>query len=181
MITQFCLYGQRCIGHFVEAVSLELSGANNKVTDFHLGHRSEVCTADDAGQAEHILCLQETAVAVAIHLYGHHLLGLLRVDEAGDVEAGRIAGVLGEAHVMAVYPQVEEGIHTVEVDQNLPPAPIARQGECAQVAANFVPILHCRPLLVPGFAHHTAPPVIHSHLMLEDDLLIHVDGQPILQ
>ena len=144
------------------------------VAHLQLGHGSEVGAADDAGQAEHVLRLQERTVAAAIYLHCHCVLTLLHV--GGDVERGCVAAVLAETHVLTVDPQVEEAIYAVEVDVYVASLPLLGQGERAAVGTHFVAVLVGGVALVLGLAHHSLLPVAHLHLVVEDDGLVDVDG-----
>ena len=162
-------------------VAADAGGTHDEVGQLHLGNGGEIGAAEDSRQAEHILRLQETAVAVAIDLYGHDLLGGLGVEEAGDVERSGVAGILGEADIVTVDPQVEEGIHPIEIDVHRAPGPPGRHGEGAAVRTHFVGVLVDGPLRIAGLAHDAAAPVVHGHLVLEDHFLVDIDGHAVFQ
>ena len=154
--------------------------ADSQVANLHLRIGRQVGGAEDARQAEHVLSLQQRTVGVAIHLHSHHVLAV-GVQIGGDVEPCRVAAVLREAHVLAVNPEVEERIHAVEIDIDIPEGPLRRHLERAAVRAHFVRIFIHRPLWVARLAHYPTLPIIYSHLMLEDDFLVDVDGHAVLQ
>ena len=143
-----------------------------------LGHGGEVGAAEDAGQAEHVLCLKERAVAAAVYFHGKGVVPL-PVDVWRDVEGGCVAAVLAEPHVLSVDPQVEETVHSVEVDVHVPALPVLGYGEGAPVRAYLVGVLVCRPSLVLGLSHDTLPPVVRLHLVIEDDGLVDVYGHSV--
>ena len=80
---------------------------------------------------------------------------------------------------MAIDPDVEERIDTIEVEIHTVPLPVLGDGEASAVRSDFITVTIGRPLLGRG-AHDTATPVVGFHLMPEDDLLIHVDRRAIL-
>ena len=135
-------------------------------------HRTE-----DTRQAEHVLRLEERAVRVAIHLHGNHVL--THVGIAGDVEAGSVARVLRETHVLAVHPEVEERIYAVELHEQLLALPCLRHVERAAVGAHLVAVFVGGPVRRRR-AHHALAPVVFLHLVVEDDGLVHVDGGAVL-
>ena len=130
-------------------------GLREKVADVDLGHRKNGDVAENAGQAEHVLAFQVRAVGMAVHLRGHHVLPLLEV--GADVKAGRIAGILGKAHVLPVDPEVEEGIHAVKLHVHLPAVPVRGHFKRAAVGAYGIPFLVGRVILVGGLLHHIGP------------------------
>ena len=50
---------------------------HHQVANFHLRHSSQIRTSEDTGQAEHILGLQERAVAAAINFHRQHIIAFL--------------------------------------------------------------------------------------------------------
>ena len=82
---------------------------------------------------------------------------------------------------MTIDPQIEERIDTVEVDIHHTTLPVGRHSEGAAIGPHLVGVFVDRPLRVTGLSHHAPLPVVHSHLMLEDDLLIHVDGHAVAE
>ena len=151
-------------------------GDNHQVANLHLGGRVECHGAEDTRQTEHILRFEERGIRTAIDLGSHHIG--TRLEEAGNIEAGRIARVLREAHVTAVNPEVEERVHAIKADIDLTAIPLLRQFESAAIGAHLVAMLVGRPV-GGGRTHHTTTPVIDSHLVLKDDGLIHVDRRSV--
>ena len=151
--------------------------AHGQVAHLELRACREVDRAVDARQAEHVLRLEEGAVAVAVDLDGHHVV-VVGVEIGGDVEACRVAAVLREANVVAVNPEIEEGVDAVEVDEHVAAAPFDGDVESSTIRAHFVAELVGRP--VGGRrAHDTSAPVVDGHLVLEDYLLVGVYGHAV--
>ena len=133
-------------------------------------------TSEDARQAEHVLSLEERAVAVAIYLYGNRVQTHLGI--VCDVETGGIARVLREANVLAINPKIEERVYTVELYEQLLAFPFLGNRECAYVRTHLITVLEGGP--VGGWcAHHAFAPVVLLHLVVEDDGLVDVDGRAV--
>ena len=156
-----------------------LGGTHHQILDADLRGGGQVGAADDARQAEHVLGLQEGTVAVAIDLDGHHVLPFFIYIRC-NVEGGRVAAVLGESHIVSVDPEVEEGIHTVEVQQHVATLPGCGQGEGAAVGTHLVGVLVGGVACVLGRTHHTLLPVAHLHLVVEHHGLVDIDGHAVL-
>ena len=69
--------------------------------------------AEDTAQAPHILILQITAVAPAIHLDGQLIAAL--TDEFRHVELSWRHRVLAVTHLLSVHPHIEGGMHAAEM------------------------------------------------------------------
>ena len=117
------------------------------------------------------------AVAVAVNLYGHQILTFAKI--GGDVERGCVARVLRESHVSAVDVEVEERIHTVEIDQHLHALPIGWQVESAAIRTYLVAGLIGGPAR-RRCAHHAATPVIGTNRVLENHALVGVNRFAVL-
>jgi len=154
-------------------------GDGREVADVCLRPGRERDRPEDARQAEHVLCLQKGSVRVAVHLHGHGVPAVL-VQVGRDVERGRVAGVLGEAYVAAVYPEVEKGIHAVKVQEDFLPGPVVRQGEIAAVGADLVAVNVGRPV-AGRRAHDATAPVVRPDAVLEDHLLVDVYRHAVFQ
>ena len=94
---------------------------------------------------------------------------------AGDVEAGSVARVLREAHVLTVHPEIEERVYAVELHEQLLALPRLRNVERAAVGAHLVAVFVGSPVRRRR-AHHALSPVVLLHFVVEDDRLVHVDG-----
>ena len=145
---------------------------HKEVSNLHLGGGVHVHIAEDTGKAPHVLAFQVGTVAVAVYLCSNHVGTRLHV--LGDVEHGSRAAVLGETYLVAIHPQVEEGIHAIETNEYLAAIPISRKLHIAAVAAHGVRLgLHAGVtllVLVAGLGHH-AGPVAHKGVAL-----VAVDG-----
>ena len=92
---------------------------------------------------------------MAVHLHGHHVAA--RLDERRDVEHGRAAGVLGEARVDAVDPEVEERLDAAELKQHLAVGPALGQVEVAAVGADGIVVGAERPVRRQLVPRHLRP------------------------
>ena len=110
--------------------------------------------AEDAGEAPHVLTFQIRTVGESVHLGGDDILSGLQ--EPRDIELGRVAGIFGEADVLAVDPQVEERVDAVKVDEDLAAGPARRDFEVTPVGADGVAV-HERGEASGRFAHHARP------------------------
>ena len=144
----------------------------------HFRRRINRDRAENARQAEHVLRLKEGAVGIAVHLDRDARL-FARLHELRNVEARGIAGILGEADVLAVHPHVEERIDAVEVQKDLASLPVGGNVELAQVGPDFVAVEIRRARLVRGLAHDALLPVADGDLVLEDHRLIDVHRQTV--
>ena len=143
----------------------------------HFRCRIECNGPEDTRQAEHILCFEERAVGTTIHFGSNDVLPFLEI--RSNVEIGCITGVLGKTYIMAVNPQIEKGIYSVETDKYITSVPVFRDGELTTVRADFVTVFKGRPVFRWG-THHASPPVVDSHFVLEDNRLVHVNRGTIL-
>ncbi len=91
---------------------------------------------EDAAQAEHVLVLEERAVAPAIDLRGQGVRA--RLQEARDVELDRKAAVLAVPDLVPVDPDVEGRIDTAELQVYPPAAPACRNLEGRAIRAHRV-------------------------------------------
>ena len=80
-----------------------------------LGPGKEVHVSVDAAHAQLVLVLQIAAVAPLEHQHGQGVVAGGEV--AGDVELAGGVGHLAVAHKLAVYPQVEAGVHALKVQE----------------------------------------------------------------
>ena len=131
------------------------------------GHRTE-----DSRQTEHVLAFEETAVALAVNLTGHHILPADKI--RGDVERGGRTGILGKTDVAAVDIEIEERIYTVEVEIDLSSVPLFGNGKCTAVGPDFIAVLVGQPIL-GRLSHDAFLPVVHLHLVLENNALVGID------
>ena len=98
------------------------------------------------------------------------------------VEAGSIPAVLREAYILSVYPQVEERVHTVKINEDFistPLMPSCGKNERPAVRTHLVGVLVGCIALILRLAHHTLAPVIYLHLVVENHRLVHIDGNTI--
>ena len=79
---------------------------------------------------------------------------------------------------MAVDPQVEEGIHPVEIDEDALALPGLGQGETAAVGTHFVAGLVHRPVFRRR-THHAQAPVVGLDLLPPGHVDIDIDGRPV--
>ena len=131
------------------------------------GHRTE-----DSRQTEHVLTFEEAAVALTVNLTGHHILPADKI--RGDVERGGRTGILGKPDVAAVDIEIEERIYTVEVEIDLSSVPRFGNGKCTAVGADLVAVLVGQPIL-GRLSHDAFLPVVHLHLVLENNALVGID------
>ncbi len=92
--------------------------------------------AEDAAQPEHVLVLEERAVAPPVDLDGERVR--TRPDEASDVEFRRRAAVLAVADARAVDPEVECRVDAREVQEDAAADPVRRDRERRPVGADRV-------------------------------------------
>ena len=142
--------------------------------DLRLGFQCHA--AEDAGQSEHVLRFEVRCVAVAVHFHGHGVGSLLHI--LGNVELSQVAGVLREAYILAVDPQVEEGIYAVEVDEDALARPGGRYVETAAVGADFVAGLEQGPVFRRG-THHAEAPVVGLDLFPPGNVDVDIDGRAV--
>ena len=145
----------------------------------HLRLSGEIDRAEDPWKAEHILCFEERAITIAVDLYRDDILLSLGAEVRRYIEGGEIAGVLGEAHVASVDPEVEERVDPIEVEEDCLVAPLGGELEGAAVGADLIAVTIGRPFLGRS-THNPLAPVIRAHLVVEDDGLIDVDRRTIL-
>ena len=126
-------------------------GLHLEVADVDLGRRPEIHVAEDAAHPPEVLVLEVRSVAPAEVLDGEQVLAGL--EERGDVELDRRAAVLAHADLLAVDPEVEEGVDAVEGDQDPPARPVLGHREGAAVGVDRVVRIvgrHVRRLPRPG-------------------------------
>ena len=138
----------------LEGLAGERFGGGEEVADMHLGYSVELHGAENARKARHILTFQIGRIAVTVDFGGDNVLALLQI--GSDTERGRVAGVLGEADILAVDPQVEERIHTVKLDVDFLAFPFSRHGEVAAVAAHGI-ALGIVGVVFGRRSHHARP------------------------
>ena len=129
-------------------------------------------SAEDSREAEHILRFKERAIRVTIHLHCDHVVA--RPHMLGDVKHRSITGVLGEADILAVDPEVEERIDTIELDEDFTTIPIGIHDEGAAMGAYLVTRIVSHPVLW-WLTHDAALPVVDRDAVLIDHRLITVD------
>ena len=152
-------------------------GDDHQIAYLRLGLGGEVDRADDARHAEHVLCLEKRAVAAAVHLHRYRVVAL--AEPRRDVKLGQAAGVLGEAHVDAVDPEIEEGVDAVEVDVDTPALRRLGNGEAPAVLPHLIAVFVRRPVF-GRHTHHALLPVAHLHLMIERCALVDVHRDAVL-
>ena len=173
-VVEISLYLDGCLVRIVDARC-----AHDDILDLHLALGIQIDRAIDTWQTPHVLSLQETAIAVAIHLHGE-CVAALWVEVRSDVEACSVARILRESYILSVDPEVEERVDTIEIEVYLLVLPIGRHGELAAIRTHFVSVLEGGPVLT-RFAHYATFPVIYSHRVLEYHRLVAVYRHAILQ
>ena len=133
--------------------------------------------AEDTRQTEHILSFEEGTVRTTVYFSSYGILTFLQI--GSDIEISGIAWILGEAHILTVNPQIEEGIDTIETDKGLTSVPVLRNFEITAEGTHFIPVLISGPVGRRG-THHTPTPVVHFHAMLKDHRLVDVNRGSIL-
>ena len=108
-----------------------------------LGHGLQIDVAVDAAEAEEVLILQIAAVAPAVALHGKQVF-FARLDVGGDVKLGIVVCALAIAHLLAVHPDVDGAVGTVEVEQHGLVLPLGGEGEGASVRTHGVRFGHVR-------------------------------------
>ena len=130
-------------------------GMHKEIAHMHLRQGEDGNIPENAGEAEHILAFQISAVGMAVHLCGHYVLALFKV--GADVKPGGIARILGKAHVFAVDPEIEKGIHAVKLHIHFPAVPVRGHLKRAAVGTHGIPFLVGRIILIGGLLHHIRP------------------------
>ena len=98
------------------------------------GALQQVHVPEDAAHAQLVLVLQIAAVAPLEHQRGESV-GPVAVEESGDLELGGAVRDLAIAHESAVHPQVEAGVHALEVQEIPGVLPLVQaQGELVDAA-----------------------------------------------
>ena len=138
----------------IHLLPLERLGGGEEVANVQLGHGVELNRAEEARQARHILALEVGRVAMTVDLGRQDVVA--RLEEGRDAEGRRIARILREAHILAVDPQVEEGVHTVKLKVNLLAGPLSGHREVAPIGAHRVARLVVGVVLGRG-GHHPRP------------------------
>ena len=141
--------------------------------------RRKICAAEDTGQAEHVLCLEEGTVTIAIDFDSEAVFAVL-FQVVRDVESSSVSAVLAESDVLSINPKIEETIDAIEVEDDLTTFPVSRNSEVPAVAAHLVAIFVGRPALVFRFTHHAFPPIVLLYLMIENNELIDINRDAIL-
>ena len=106
------------------------------IGELHLRRSHKENVAIDTTQAKHILVLEITAIAPAIHFHGYGVNALLHI--TGDVETGIVGAVLAIPHSRAVDPHIERAVHAVEVHKHLLAFPLGRKGKSAHIRAHSI-------------------------------------------
>ena len=158
------------------ASSLFPLGVGDEVLNVHFRRGIDADRAENAGQTEHVLRLEERAVAVAIDFHADGVVAHSHMP--GDVESCGVARVFGETDVLPVNPEVEEGVNAIELDEDFLPLPRFRNVERAAVGTHFVAELVGCPEF-RRLPHDAFPPVVFLHLVVEDDGLVDVDGHAV--
>ena len=168
--------GQREVyGQLARAVGLP-GGDDLEVAHVYLRLAVDSHRAEDTRQTEHVLRFEKRTVGRAVDLHGH--LVLAGVGPLANVELGHVARVLGAAHIVAVDPEIEKRVDTVEADIGLAALPRGGQGERAPVGAHLVAVF-VGGVVLRRFAHHALAPVAHGTVILEDDPLVDIDGRAV--
>ena len=131
------------VGVPVLRVQVSLDG---EVANVERRRAEQVDVPVNAAEAPHVLVFQVAAVGPAVDLHGEHVFPL-RFHVAGDVEFRRGHAALAVANALTVHPDVERGLHAVEVQENLAAGPVLWQLESPPVRADRVTVfVHARGL-----------------------------------
>ena len=121
---------------------------DEEVVEAHLRRGEEAHVAVDAREAEHVLVLQEAAVAPAVDLHREQVVAVPEV--LRHVELARQLGVLGIADLLPVDPHVVGAVHAVEAQEDLAPLPLRRHAERAAVGGDGVVVALVRVAVADG-------------------------------
>ena len=163
-------------GNSILVLSVEI-GNYAKIANLHRICRCKRNRAENTGEAEHILRLQERSIAVTVNLNSHNVLTLNNV--ICNVESSQVTRVLRETNIAAVHPKIEERVHTVEIKINLAATPVCGHHKRTAVRTHLVTVLVSR-MVGSRLTHNATLPVIHSNSVLENHRLVHIDGSTIL-
>ena len=111
-------------------------GSGKDVVDVLLRDCADGNIAEDPAQPPHVLVFQIRAVAPLQDLDGDPVGAEL--GDVGDVEFGSIAAAFAHAGELSVDPDVIEGIHTVEFQQDALFGPVVFNLEFADIAAGGI-------------------------------------------
>ena len=112
------------------------SGFGKDVVDVLLRDRADGNIAEDPAQPPHVLVFQIRAVAPLQDLDGDPVGAEL--GDVGDVKLGSIAAAFAHAGELSVDPDVIEGIHAVEFQQDALFGPVVFDLEFADIAAGGI-------------------------------------------
>ncbi|GJC98785.1 hypothetical protein ColKHC_07611 [Colletotrichum higginsianum] len=110
------------------------------VDRMELGKGVQVDVPEDAAEPPLVLVLEVGAVAPLVDLDGEHVV-LADFDEVRDVELAGVAGALGVADLLAVDPDGEGGINTLEAEPQLVVGKVVPNLERRHVSAALVIIV----------------------------------------
>ena len=111
-------------------------GAGEKVIEIDRGNGAQRNRTEDAAQPPHVLIFQIGTVAPLQDLDGDPVDPDLR--QFGDVELGGVPAALAHPGQLAVDPDIEEGVHAVEFQQDPPFGPVVGDLELADIAPGGV-------------------------------------------
>ena len=101
--------------------------------------------AEDTRKSPHILILQITAVAPAIHLYGEFIAALTHIFR--HIKLCRRHRVLTIAHLLTVHPYIESRMHATEMQDQILREHLFCDIDKRHIRAHRVPVLVGRPIL----------------------------------
>ena len=119
------------------------------------------------------MCFQEGAVRVAVNFGSKEVFARLLV--GGYVEGGCVTGVFGKAYILAVNPEVKEGVNAIEMEYYAAPVPLWRAGESTPVGAYFVAVVVGSPVRRRG-THNASAPVALGYFVGKNNGLVTVYG-----
>ena len=151
-------------------------GNRHNVADMYFGSGGKIYRTNDSRHAEHVLRFKKRAVATAINLHRHTVCPFYQIFRY--VELRKTAGIFGEPHIFAVYPEIEKRIHAVEVYEHPEFFPIGGNVETANVLPHLVAVFVCRPCL-GRFAHHSLAPITYLNFMIKYAALVHINGNAV--
>ena len=131
------------------------------VTDMHQWPHPQLHAAEDARQPPHVLILQITAVAPAVHLDGEFVFTLTQI--LRHVKLRRRHRVLAIAHLLAVDPEIHRRMHTAEMQNEILRKHLLGDMHKRHILSHGVTVLVSRPVLRRLSRH--ARTVLHKRVV----------------
>ena len=131
------------------------------VTDMHQWPYPQLHAAEDTRQPPHVLILQITAVAPAVHLDGEFVFTLTQI--LRHVKLRRRHRVLAVAHLLAVDPEIHRRMHTAEMQNEILRKHILGDIDECHILSHGIAVLVGRPVL-GRFCRH-AWTILHKRVV----------------